>query len=199
MLKFPVLETPDLLLREILPDDALTIQRIRSNPQILEFMDRAPLESISAAEAFIRTLSENFQAGKSVYWGLALKSTGELIGTGGFHRWESVTGEAEIACELLPQFWRRGFISQALRKMLDFGFRWMRLCKIVANVNPQNIASRRVLEKFAFRQVACLKENFYFNGNYLDTAVYWQLKPISKSGFTVKPGAPATDFAPADK
>lgn len=194
MLKIPVLETPDLLLCEIRPDDAPKIQNIRSNPQILEFMDRAPLESISAAEAFIRTLSENFQAGKSVYWGLVQKSTGELIGTGGFHRWESATGEAEIAYELLPPFWRRGFISQALHEMLMFGFLEMGLRKIVANVNPQNLASRRVLEKFVFRQVACLKENFYFNGKYLDTAVYWRLQPISKSRFTVKPGAPATDF-----
>jgi len=194
MIKFPTLETSDLILCEILPDAAPAIQRIRSNPEILEFMDRAPLESIPATEAFIRNLNENFHAGKNVFWGLALKSTRELIGTGGFHRWESATAEAEIAYELLPQFWRRGFISQALREMLTFGFLEMGLRKIVAHVNPENVASRRVLEKFAFRQVAYLKENFYFNGRYLDTAVFWRLPPISNSRFTPLPGAPATDF-----
>jgi ribosomal-protein-alanine N-acetyltransferase len=175
-MEFPTRQTPDLRLREILPVDAPAIQQIRSNPEILEFMDRESLESSQAAKAFIRTLSENFCAGKGVYWGLAFKSSGELIGTGGFHRWERATSEAEIAYELLPQYWRRGFISQALREMLEFGFCAMELQKIVANVNPQNVASRCLLEKFDFRQVACLKENFYFNGAYLDTAVYWLLK-----------------------
>ena len=176
---FPILTTPDLSLREILGEDAPLIQRIRSDSRILEFMDRNPLASIQATEKLISTLSETFNQGESTYWGLELKQTGKLVGTGGFHRWERVKCEAEIAYELLPQFWRRGFASQALRAMIEYGFEQMELQKIIANVNPKNFGSRRILEKFHFKQEAYFKEDFYFNGKYLDTVVYVRLKSNS--------------------
>jgi ribosomal-protein-alanine N-acetyltransferase len=52
----------------------------------------------------------------------------------------------------------------------------MELHSVEANINPANIASIKILEKFNFRREAYYKENFYFDGKFVDSAIYSLLK-----------------------
>jgi ribosomal-protein-alanine N-acetyltransferase len=79
---------------------------------------------------------------------------------------------AEIGYVLLPEYFGKGFMQEALTATLDYGFRVMKLHSIEANVNPMNTDSIKLLERNHFVREAYYKENYYYDGRFLDTAIY---------------------------
>ena len=61
--------------------------------------------------------------------------------------------------------------------MLRYGWETMKLHSAEANVDPRNEASLRVLKKLGFVQEGLLKENFFVEGEFTDTAVLSLLAP----------------------
>jgi ribosomal-protein-alanine N-acetyltransferase len=57
------------------------------------------------------------------------------------------TGETEIGYRLLPKYWGRGLATEGARAMVDYSLRNLRVDKVVGVASPENLASRRVLEK----------------------------------------------------
>lgn len=55
--------------------------------------------------------------------------------------------KAEVWYKLHPDFWGKGFASEALESVLSFGFSNLKLHRIEAGVAVENLASIRVLEK----------------------------------------------------
>lgn len=64
-----------------------------------------------------------------------------------------------------------------MKSVLDYGFKQLNLHSVEANINKMNNASRNLLEKFGFVKEAHFKENFYFNGTYLDSVIYSLINP----------------------
>ena len=63
-------------------------------------------------------------------------------------------------------------MQEPITVVLEYGFNVMKLHSVEALVNPNNIASIRLLEKNGFIREAYFKENYFYNGRFLDTAVY---------------------------
>jgi ribosomal-protein-alanine N-acetyltransferase len=75
------------------------------------------------------------------------------------------TADAEAIFYVLhPLFQGRGLMQEAMIIVIDYGFRAMHLHSIEANVNPDNAASIKLLERNNFVREAYHKENSYFNG-----------------------------------
>ena len=79
---------------------------------------------------------------------------------------------AEIGYLLSDAFQRRGIMQEAITAAINYGFNVMRLHSIEANVNPGNTASIMLLEKNKFMREAYFRENFYYNGKFMDSLVY---------------------------
>lgn len=74
------------------------------------------------------------------------RSTGEVLGFCGLVHPGGQTA-AEIKYALLRSRWGLGLASEAVPALLDYAVRDHRLTRVIATVAPQNLASRRVLEK----------------------------------------------------
>jgi ribosomal-protein-alanine N-acetyltransferase len=72
----------------------------------------------------------------------------------------------------------KGLMHEALSCVLDYGFSVMKLHSVEANVNPANEVSIKLLERSNFAREAYHKENFYYNGQFLDSAIYSLLTPF---------------------
>ena len=79
---------------------------------------------------------------------------------------------AEIGYMLNPAYQGKGIMSEALSIIIQYGFNNIGLHSIEANANPANQASIKLLEKIGFVREGYFKENYYFNGNFLDSAIY---------------------------
>jgi len=59
-------------------------------------------------------------------------------------------GDIEIGYFLRKSEWGQGYVSEAVKRLLEFAFSVTSLEEIVAVIDPRNTASRRVLERAGF-------------------------------------------------
>ena len=69
-------------------------------------------------------------------------------------------------------------MQEALVAVLDYGFSNIGVHSVVANINPANEASKKLLVKNNFVQEGYFKEDYFFDGQFLDSAVYSLLTPL---------------------
>ncbi len=174
---FPVLETNRLLLREVNKKDLTALFLLRSNKEAMKFIDRPLASNTDEIKAFIKLINKKTKDNETICWAITLKDKPEeLIGTISFHRIELEHYRAELGYMLMPDHWNKGLISEAIPKVIDHGFNKMKLHSIEANINPHNALSRKILEKFGFKKEAYFKENYFFNGKFIDTEILSLLK-----------------------
>ena len=173
---FPTLYTDRLILRRITFSDAADFFAIRSNKDIMSAIDKTPIESIAEIESFIQTIEDNLNNNKGIAWAVCLKEDNRMIGHFGFHRIDFENHRAEIGYALLPQFQRLGLANEGIKAALDCGFMQLGFHSIEADVNPINNASMELLLKNGFVKEAHFKENYFFNGVFLDSTIFSLLK-----------------------
>ncbi|HEU4716770.1 MAG TPA: GNAT family N-acetyltransferase [Bacteroidia bacterium] len=169
---FPVLETERLILRRVEPADVAEMFVLRSDRQLMKFIPRPVAQSPDDALALIHSMAEGIAKNEMINWGMVLKSSGKVIGTVGFFRMKPEHFRAEIGYMLHGDFHGTGIMQEALVKAIAFGFQSMKLHSIEAVVDPANIASIRLLERNGFVREAYFRENEFFDGKFLDSAVY---------------------------
>lgn len=85
-------------------------------------------------------------------WGVWERSTGELVGDCSLF-FAAEHGEWELAYGFRRDRWGRGYATEAARACVRHGFEVLSLDRIVADVDPANPGSVRVLEKSGFVHV----------------------------------------------
>ncbi len=104
---------------------------------------------------------------------LAIDHEGELIGAIGVHPQADVyCKNAEMGYWVAEEFWGQGVISQAIPKMVDYGFEKFDFTRIFARPYGRNVASQKALEKSGFVLEATLEKTFYKNGRFEDELIY---------------------------
>nr|WP_285841911.1 GNAT family N-acetyltransferase [Sutcliffiella horikoshii] len=107
------------------------------------------------------------------YWTVKLKSSGELIGEIDLYDFEEATGNCEVSYSLGFRWWNQGYGTEALRAVIDFGFRHMNLHKIAAAHNTDNPASGRIMSKAGMVQEGIVRDMIRNSkGQYKDCAIY---------------------------
>ncbi|MBK5445138.1 MULTISPECIES: GNAT family N-acetyltransferase [Peribacillus] len=173
---FPILETERLILREITKEDAEGIFACFSNENVTRYYGQETLESIEEAEKFVDFFSNNYNEKRGIRWGIEKKETKGIIGTIGFNAWLPKHKRAEIGYEIHPEQWGKGYASEAVSRVLTYGFDVMNLTRIGAVVFLNNEASNKLLTNIGFQKEGVLKKYMYQNGIAHDTYVYSLLK-----------------------
>lgn len=173
---FPILETDRLILKHFEKTDSAEMLQLRSNPALMKYICRPLQTSLNEAEELINKIDELIKNNAGINWAIYLKSEQKIIGSVSFHKIDKENYRGEIGYFILPTFWQQGIISEAITTVLNYGFNTLQFHSVEAQIDPNNIASERVLKKFNFIKEAHFKENFYFNSEFLDTAVYSLLK-----------------------
>ncbi len=174
---YPTLKAARLMMRRITVDDIPAMYALRSNRQLMSYIDRPMAESLDDARTLIEKMEATRVANEGIAWGITLAGEPTMIGTIGFWRITKEHYRAEIGYLLHPDFQRQGIMTEALAAAVDFGFQTMGLHSVEANVNPANIASIRLLESAGFVREAYFRENYFWNGEFLDSAIYSKLAP----------------------
>ena len=177
---FPNILTDRLLLRKLHSSDVSDILFLRSDPRVLAYMDTSPMDTIDDAREWQAKTQLKADNNDLVEWGISLRSDSseKLIGMIAFWRILKDDFRAEIGYRLHPDYFRQGIMSEAMEAVLNYGFTTMNLHSVEANINPSNEASKKLLEEFNFVKEAHFKENIFFNGKFLDSAIYSLIKPI---------------------
>ncbi|MED3689869.1 GNAT family protein [Peribacillus butanolivorans] len=173
---YPILETERLILREITKEDAEGIFACFSNENVTRYYGQETLENIEEAEKFVDFFSNNYNEKRGIRWGIEKKETKGIIGTIGFNAWLPKHKRAEIGYEIHPEQWGKGYASEAVSRVLTYGFDVMNLTRIGAVIFLNNEASNKLLTNIGFQKEGVLKKYMYQNGVAHDTYVYSLLK-----------------------
>lgn len=173
---FPRLESPRLLFHDLAKANRQEILYMRSDPSIYQFLDRQPAQSLDDIDKFIEIVNQAFRDQNGISWVLVKKDDNRVAGYIGLWRIVKEHSRGEIGYALKKEFWGQELMKEAIDTVVRFGFKQMELHSIMADVNPLNTKSLRVLEKCNFKREAHLRENFYYNGKYLDSVIFGLLE-----------------------
>ncbi len=110
------------------------------------------------AAKFIRKSQREWRAKKGFVFGVVFKKTGRVIGVTGFKNIDRISNCADIGYWLGKNYWRRGLATEAVRLVLKFGFKELKLHRIYAYVFEKNTGSKLVLEKCGFKLEGVMRE-----------------------------------------
>jgi len=145
---FPKLKTERLTLRELSFNDIKAVFDLRSSKEINKLITRKTPAYLEEAKEFISVCHSEFKNQNRVFW--AMEFNKEVIGTIVFHNISLKDNYAEIGYELNPKFQQKGFMSEAINAVLEFGKTKMKFKTIEAFTHKNNIPSITLLEKYNF-------------------------------------------------
>lgn len=154
---FPILITDRLILKQLELSDNAAIFKLRSDDTINAFINRKSAESIVEAQDFIKNININIANNSSIYWAIKLKNTNELIGTICFWNIEIKESSSEIGYELLPDYQAKGFMQEAIKEVINYGFK-IGFKTINAYPMTLNFASINLLKRNNFQLIGELKD-----------------------------------------
>lgn len=178
MPSFPEIQirTKRLRLRPLAKGDELQLFGIHSNPEFMRYWSSPPWTSVDQAVALItRDLVEMAQ-GQQIRLGIFLSTTEEMIGTCTLFKLDRQCRRAEIGYGIAREFWRQGFMAEAVSALLEFGFMQMHLNRVEADIDPRNTASGKSLEKLGFVREGYLRERWIVGDEVSDSALYGLLR-----------------------
>lgn len=173
---FQNLESERLLLRRLDENDVEEVFALRSNPETMKYIPKPLAKTKQDALAHIAMIEDKIVNNIGINWGITIKGNAKIIGIIGHYRIQPENHRAEIGYMSLPEFNGQGYITEAIKAVVSYGFEEMNLHSIEAIIDPDNNASERVLRKNGFIKEAHIKENELWNGKYWDTVIYSLLK-----------------------
>ncbi|WP_396193951.1 GNAT family N-acetyltransferase [Flavobacterium sp.] len=173
---FQNLETERLLLRRIDQNDVEGVLALRGNPDIMKYIPRPLAKTKEEALAHIAMIEEKIENNTGINWGITVKGSDKIIGIIGHYRIQPENHRAEIGYMLLPEYNGKGYITEAIKAVVEYGFEQMNLHSIEAVIDPGNTASEKVLQKNGFVKEAHILENELWDGKFWDTVIYSLLR-----------------------
>ncbi|HEX7313156.1 MAG TPA: GNAT family N-acetyltransferase [Pyrinomonadaceae bacterium] len=147
-----VLETERLLLRRFTPEDAADNYRIYTDDENMRFMGRRPDSVEFEREHILKHIANYYDQHGFGLWAVVLREDGRLIGRCGLiHQPIEGAREVEVSYLLDRHYWGRGLATEAARAVVRHGFEKYKFPRIVALINPENVASVRVAEKIGMK------------------------------------------------
>ncbi|MBD3922156.1 GNAT family N-acetyltransferase [Paenibacillus sp. PR3] len=172
MKAFPQFETKRLVLRQLNLDDAADVFDYFARDEVTQFYDLATFTEQRQAEELIQQWNNRYMRSEGIRWGITLRGEDRVIGTCGFHSWSQEHNKIEVGYELTPEYWQQGIMSEALKAVIAYGFEHMKLNRIEAHIDPDNISSRKLLQKVGLTEEGTLRDYYFEKNQYVDAVVF---------------------------
>ncbi len=121
---------------------------------------------------------------------LTEKTSNHIIGRCGIHNWNEDHRRAEIGYDISDEnFKRKGFMTEAVEAILDYGFNALKLHRIEALVGSTNVASLKIIENNHFTREGLLRQHYFTGDTYEDSVVFSLLENeyFSKKSGSISP------------
>ena len=173
-MEFEVLITDRLLLRKLTPEGFTYLFENYSDEEIKDQL------GLTTEEELIKE-KEKAQGGYTthdrtiLHFRLIVKETNEVIGGAGYHNWYQAHRKAELGYALTKdEHKKKGYMTEAISAILDYGFNSMDLNRIEACIGPSNTASLSLIRKYGFTKEGYLRQH-YIRGDEIQDSIVFSL------------------------
>lgn len=174
--KLPTIESSRIRLRHLEETDIDSLFDIFSDEEAMRYWSAPPFAERTEATKLLLQIHTNLERKMLFQWGIALKENDQIIGTSTLYNFDEKNRRAEIGYALNRTFWGNGFVNEALNALFKFAFEELNLHRIEADVDPNNAASVKVLERLGFEKEGFLRERWIIGGKTFDSFIYGLLR-----------------------
>ena len=135
--------TPRLRLRALVLDDAPAVHAYAFDPEVARFLPWRPHSSELFAKGLVKVSTQP----QFLNWAVTMPPADRAIGMVLLHSFSKQHQKAEIAFNLAKAHWGQGLATEAVGAVLHFAFHQLGLNRVEALCMPENLSSRKVLEK----------------------------------------------------
>jgi RimJ/RimL family protein N-acetyltransferase len=147
-----VIRTERLLMRQWRDDDREPFAALNADPAVMEHMQG--LMTRERSDAFVDRIEAWWDDHGWGLWAIEVPGVSPFIGYVGLWSADFVTGApmVEVGWRLAHEHWGNGYVTEAAREALRYGFEDVGLDEIVSFTVPQNERSWRVMERIGLRR-----------------------------------------------
>lgn len=166
------LNTRRLLLNSFKESDAELVAKLAGDKRVVDMTASIPYPyETSMAVSWIQTHHKQRVDELNYIFAIRLRLTEELIGCINIGL-NDRHNRGYLGYWLGHQYWGQGFCTEAVKRILKFGFEEKNLHKIWAEHKTMNTASARVMEKAGMKHEGILRNHYKQDENdYLDMSV----------------------------
>ena len=143
-------ETIRLLFTHTNMEDIDLVFASRSSPIVRKYIMQPLYKMQEEAVAHIKKLIGYLDEDKSISWTLIDKDTNKKIGSICLWNFSEDRKTAEVGYDLLPEYFKKGYMSEALQAVIKFGFNNLKLNTLEAFTHIENESSKTLLVKNGF-------------------------------------------------
>ncbi|MDJ0894348.1 MAG: GNAT family protein [Alphaproteobacteria bacterium] len=170
------LSTDRLLLRPFKASDLPHIQRYAMRPEYIRFLPR-PVQTAESVAAYLneRLQEQRQQNGGRFHFAIEPKGSKRVVGAIRLTVLDPVHRQAELGYAMDSAVEGRGFMTEAVKRILEFGFNELDLHRISAGVDVDNDRSWRLLERAGMTREGRMREEKCVRGEWRDAYLYAML------------------------
>ena len=171
----PTLRTERLILRPFSLVDAPDVMRLAGDRRVYETTSFIPHPyGDGMAESWISTHQAVFYEERGAVFAVCL-ANGYLIGTISLNR-AGPFNRAELGYWIGPEYWNRGYCTEAVKAILEYGFTALGYHKISARHFVGNVPSGRVMQKVGMVREGVLRDEVVKDGRFVTVEIYGILR-----------------------
>jgi ribosomal-protein-alanine N-acetyltransferase len=163
-------ETQNLIVRQYTINDIDGLYEIMSNPQVHRYTkdQNHPWDKLKTEQYIQFFINKNFVALDCFHGAIIEKTSNKIIGLTGLNPYKE--REPEIEWKLGASYWNKGYATEIGKEIIKEAFRTTNILGIYGMAEPENIASRKVLQKIGMKYLGInefrdQKDAFYYIGN----------------------------------
>lgn len=146
-----LLETKNLIIREILPSDVDGIFELDSNPEVHRYMGNHVLTNKNEAEDRIQLIRQQYVDNGIGRWAVIEKKSGDFIGWTGIKlentETNGFTNYYDLGYRFIPKYWGNGYGYESALASLNYVVENMNIKSIYGAAHIDNIGSNKILQK----------------------------------------------------
>ena len=156
------IRTSRLILRSARPDDLEAMHAVLSDPSATRWWSTPPHETLEQTRLWM----DDMIANGPDHPDFVIELDGRVIGKAGFY------ALPDIGYILHPDTWGRGFAAEAAVAAIDHVFAAHDVATLTADVDPENAASIRLLERLGFTLTGSGNSTWNVGGAWKDSLFY---------------------------
>lgn len=159
-----------------LEKDLVLFHKVYSDPASMRYYGMHPYTVLSQSRKLIMNYIESESNGKSVHRVISDEITDDYLGEIGIFNINTVHRRANAYCILLPEYRKKGVSVEASKLFYNEIFNLWQINRIQAFVDRRNVSAMKSLEGIGFISEGMLSQYEFFDGEYVDMAVFALLK-----------------------
>jgi [ribosomal protein S5]-alanine N-acetyltransferase len=174
------IRTGRLWLRPFRPGDQENVFKGLSHPDVIQYygVNFKTLKDTQAQMDFFRDLEEN-NTGR--WWAIVSPDDSIFYGAGGVNSWNHEHHKAEIGFWLLPEFWGKGIMTEAMPLIEVHAFNVMGIHRLEGFVESKNTLCKKAMQKLKYSHEGTMADCEIKNGRYISLDIYAKLNPADNS------------------